>query len=352
MNGSILDLVAEESLEPAEDGQTSRYDDHYLGIRELDSLPSPEPLIDGIIDDHCLMSIVGRGGTYKSFLAFDMLAHLATGLPFLGREVTRRKVLLVVGEGAYGLAQRRDAWEAANRVTISDEWFHVRRSPLNLFRAGRELQDLHERIRREQYGVILFDTLQRASAGADANSSRDAGLITEALSELRAITDGVVGFVAHTGKNAEFGTRGSSAWEDDLDIVWRLQCDKEANRVVATLGKRRDGEEGEELTFRPTVVPGTGSLVLEPFTNPLMHEPSGTREILAVLEGGAIPSSGLSASALQEAIGWHGKSQLYKGLSWLMNRGHVEKIEEGRWPSYRITVPGRTFLAEQAGDLR
>jgi Fe2+ or Zn2+ uptake regulation protein len=82
-----------------------------------------------------------------------------------------------------------------------------------------------------------------------------------------------------------------------------------------------------------------------------MHEPAGTQEILEVLDGDAIPADGLSAGALQQAGNWQGKSQLYKALNWLVKRGYVEKIEEGRWPSYRITVPGSESLTSQGCDL-
>jgi len=346
---------SEHERQSTKDAQRVSFDHLYLSIQDLDKLPPIEEIVSGILDALALFVIGGRGGVYKSFFALCLLACIATGTPFVGREVMRQKVLLVVGEGLYGLSRRRDAWEEANACLIDDDWFHVRTASVNLFRGGPEYDDLLERVRREQYGVIVFDTLQRASAGADANSSRDAGLITERLGEISAASNAAVGIVAHTGKNAEYGIRGSSAFEDDLDIVWRLTCDKDAgNRVTATLAKRRNGPEGLELSFRPMPVPNTESIVLESLERPqsYTHEPSGTREILALLDGDAIPEAGLSASALKEAGHWQGKSQLYKALSWLMRCGYIEKNEEGRYSSYRITVPGRASLTDTGRDLR
>lgn len=335
--------------------QGADYSRFYMGVQDLDALPQIEEIVAGMFDAGALFIIGGRGGVYKSFFGFAVSASIATGVPFAGHEVIRQKVLYVVGEGLYGLSKRRDAWEEANACIIDNDWFHVRTASVNLFRGGPEYDDLLDRVRREQYGFILFDTLQRASAGADANSSRDAGLIIERLEEISAASNATGGMIAHTGKNAEYGIRGSSAFEDDVDIVWRLTCDKSGaqSRVTATLTKRRNGPEGEELTFRPVPVPNTESIVLESLDRPvsLMHEPAGTQEILEVLDGDAIPADGLSAGALQQAGNWQGKSQLYKALNWLVKRGYVEKIEEGRWPSYRITVPGSESLTSQGCDL-
>lgn len=337
------------------DAQVARFDHLYLGIQDLDGLPPIKEVVsEGILDSGALFVIGGRGGAYKSFFAFGLLACIATGVPFAGRDVLPQKVLYVVGEGLYGLPKRRDAWEEANARIIDDDAFHVRTASVNLFRGGPEYDDLLERVRRERYGVIVFDTLQRASAGADANSARDAGLITERLGEIGAASQGAVGIVAHTGKNSEYGIRGSSAFEDDLDIVWRLTCDKEgASRVTATLAKRRNGPEGLELIFRPKPVPLTESIILECVDQPpsLMHEPAGAQEILTLLDGEAIPEAGLSASALKEAGHWQGKSQLYKALNWLVKRGYLERDDAPRYPTYRITISGRGYVADGGSDL-
>lgn len=351
----VLDFIGVESDLLDDGGACSAFEHLYLGIRDLDRLPPIIEIVEGgILDSGALFVIGGRGGAYKSFFALGLLASIATGVPFAGRDVMQRKVLYVVGEGLYGLSKRRDAWEEANACIIGGDAFHVRTASVNLFRGGDEYEDLLDRVARERYGVIIFDTLQRASAGAEANSARDAGLITERLGEISTASGASVGIVAHTGKNAEFGIRGSSAFEDDVDIVWRLTCDKDgASRVTATLAKRRNGPEGLELTFRPVPVRNTESIVLESLDQPsLIHEPAGTHEILALLDGDAIPEAGLSAGALKDAGRWSGRSQLYKALNWLVSRGYLERDDAQRYPTYKITFAGRGYIAERGSDLR
>lgn len=154
-------------------------------------------------------------------------------------------MLYVVGEGAWGLHARVRAWEAAWRQTVPDDRFRVRRAPVNLFRPqDAAFADLLARIRAEGYGVVIFDTLQRMSTGADLNGARDAGVIIDALDQARRATgNGSVGIVGHTGK-ADLDTRGSSALEDDMDIVWRTKRPEGSDELTLELAKRKDGPDG------------------------------------------------------------------------------------------------------------
>jgi hypothetical protein len=348
-----LDGTAVCDIAPNVGVDIDAYDDVYLLIDQLDRLPQPEPLIDGVLDDHVLFSIVGPGDSFKSFLALAWLASLATGHDWLGRAVKQRRVLYVVGEGAYGLARRVAAWQTAWGVTIDPDWFHIRRVPVNLFKVGAAYTDLRARVTVEGYGVIVFDTLQRMTSGAERNSDKDAGLVIERLGELRAITDGTVGIVAHTGKNISFGTRGSSAWEDDLDTVWKVKPDDDTKDITIKLDKRKDGPEGLTLRLRPSIVPGTDSLVLEGTSKLEVREPAGWRDVLHVLTGRSIPDDGLAATPLREAVGkWDGNSQLYKVLDWLIAHGYVEKCPKGRYPTYKITVDGASLIQQTGGDLQ
>jgi hypothetical protein len=282
------------------------------------------------------------------------LCSLATGHPWLGREVERTKVLYVVGEGAWGLHARIAAWETAWGQQVEDKWFTVRRAPVNLFRHGSATTDMLARLRDDGYGVVAFDTLQRMASGADQNSARDAGVIVETLDQVRNATDGSVGIVAHTDKG-DNDTRGSSAFEDDADIVWRVKRDEDEQTIRATMTKHKDGPEGLTLELRPRLITGTGSLILEqaaalPTTD--RKPPPQAWPILRLLSKASVPTKGLSASPIAEAVGVKGKGGLYRALDWLMDAGYVQKAELGRWPTYKITPEGASQLAETAPDLR
>lgn len=329
--------------------QIGKFDDLYLPRSALVDLPRGEPLIDGILDRHCLFVVSGRDRTYKSFVVIDWLACLATAHPWLGHPVERTKVLYVVGEGAWGLNDRVAAWEAAWGEDIDDDWFHIRRAPVNLFRQAEAFLDLLERIENEQYGVVVFDTLQRMSSGADQNSAKDAGVIIHALDRIRQLTtNGAVGVVAHSDKG-DNDTRGSSAFEDDADIVWRTKRDEDDELVRLTLTKRKDGPEGLTLELRPNLIDGTGSLILEATGARLrdpQKPPKHAFEVLNLLSTPVFVDDGGSLGSLGEALDLRGKGSVHRAMNWLIHMRYVQKSRLGRWPNYKITLEGSSQLAK------
>ncbi len=79
---------------------------------ELDSIPPPSYLIDGILNDNALAILAGKFGTYKTFASVSWACSVAAGVPWLGHEVTNPgPVIYVAAEGASGLRARIEAWE-------------------------------------------------------------------------------------------------------------------------------------------------------------------------------------------------------------------------------------------------
>jgi len=329
--------------------ETRRFDDLYLARSKLDDLPRGEPLISGVIDRHALLVVAGRDDTFKSFLVLDWLCCLATGKDWLlgCQTPERQRVLYVVGEGAWGLGARIRAWEAAYSRKVDDAWLTVRRAPVNLFRQGEDLTDLLARIKAERYAVVVLDTLQRMSAGADLNLPRDATLVIESLDAIRQATpSGSVGYVAHTGKS-DLDVRGASVLEDDADIVWRLKRDEGDSDVTAELAKRKDGPSGLLVKLRARSVQGAGSLVLEPAHGFSMLGTPPKQAFPALRElARRTAEDGLTLSALAQALGLQGKGSVSAAVDWLLTSGFVQKIASGRYPLYTASEAGRVRLAK------
>jgi hypothetical protein len=363
----IWDLPVERAIEGApvtldgpdmaldEEPAQNPYDAFYIPRSALADLPRGEPLIEDVIDRHALFLIVGRDQSFKSFIALDWLLCLATGRPWLGKAVVQSRVLYVVGEGAYGLEDRVKAWELAYpREKVTDEWFTVRRAPVNLFHQKPDYLDLLERIGRERWDVIIFDTLQRMSSGAEQNSAKDAGTIVEALDRLRRRSGGSVGVVAHSGKS-DLDVRGSSAFEDDADIVWRVRREPGEPRVELALDKRKDGpaEASHELFVRP--IPGTKSIILQ------VGDPSiesvetklfkHSVPLLRALTSVAADTRGRTRSDLMRATGLNSVAGFDRSMEALIRAGAVDKSETGRWPTYRVLALGVEMLQQVDGGM-
>jgi AAA domain len=109
--------------------------------------------------------------------------------------------------------------------------------------------------------LVIIDTAGRAAGytkTGDENDAATAKAIMATLAAASAATGALFLGVAHFGKMVETGTRGSSSFEDDADVVLALLADKATNGSVTRprlcARKRRSGPNGEEFEFRPRVV--------------------------------------------------------------------------------------------------
>lgn len=350
-NVTWLDLArGSAAVQPGADTDEPRdYSNLYLTRSELGTLPTPDPLIDGVLDKRTLFSVTGRDRSYKSFLVLDWLACLATGQPWLGHAAHTTKCLYVVGEGAYGLHTRLTAWEHYHTVTIPDTHLHIRRAPVNLFKGEADVSELIERVQREEYGIVVFDTLQRMSSGADSNHARDAGLIVNSLDRIRQTLDGVtVGMVAHTGKTDD-DIRGSSAFEDDIDTVWRVKRDDDDPVIQITLAKRKDGPEGLSYELTPRPVAGSKSVVLERahggnVVRPIEGKILATLEVLAWDRRGG--GDGMTPTEI-EVRTQSNRGAVYRALDHLEDQLLVDWARRGQSRVYSITDRGVSMLDER-----
>jgi AAA domain len=243
-------------------GQRPSLADRLLSRSALRDLPKPEPLIANVLDRGTTALLYGYWGTGKTFIGLDWGASVATGRDWQGRDTGRLRVLYVAAEGAFGIAQRLDAWETAWRNDIDDEALTVLPEPVNLT-DPRDLAALVEVVREGGYGLVIIDTAARCMVGADENSARDIGLVVDALNRLRAATPegrGVALAIHHTGKDGKT-LRGSSAFEAGVDTVY--QVTEDGGVIVLDRTKRKDGPKDDRHELRLSAWPGTDSCVVE-----------------------------------------------------------------------------------------
>ena len=100
---------------------------------DLATLPKPEPLIVDWLDLRTAVVVIGDTGTNKTFVVLGWCCSIATGRPWLDHAVKigPTPVVLIVGEGAFGLHDRITAWEAENGAT-ADTLYVFRQPPGNL----------------------------------------------------------------------------------------------------------------------------------------------------------------------------------------------------------------------------
>jgi hypothetical protein len=219
----------------------------------------------------------GQWGTYKTFAVIDLAAALMTGTAIFGSEIDRRGgVLFYAAEGENEVAIRFQA-AIENRCRGMEKppvdparapfaWLTSEKLPLNLLdpesverfadRAMKISAEMQERFKVPLVAVFV-DTVV-ATAGY-----RRAGDENDPVLNARIMRDGL-GFVArklrifaagvdHFGKEADVGTRGSSAKEDNSDFVLAALGTKTLTGIVSNpriaVRKVRGGVAGREYPF-------------------------------------------------------------------------------------------------------
>lgn len=319
-----------DTFDPEAEDAFTALDAEYLDVDEPDELPTPEPLIEGVLTRHAYALLTGRDGTWKSFTALDWSLCLASGKPWQTRQAEHVRVLYVAGEGAYGLAARLKAWEYAWQTSVEPDWFTVRKSSVNLFKGGPAFDHLLAKVSEGGYGLVVVDTLRRASGGAQENGS-DMGLVVDRLERLkRATLNGSVLVVAHTGKEDK-DARGYSGIEDDADIVWKAVRDE--GRLTLKNAKMKDGPDGLQVLLEPHQV--LDSLILQSATEVsawAVDTSEAERHLVAVLVE-HFANTPATTSALREVSGLP-KTSFYRALGKLIERGTAVNVGTKRAALY------------------
>ena len=235
--------------------------DRLLTRSALRDLPDPEPLIGNVLDQGTTALLYGKWGTAKTFIALDWAACVATGKAWQDRPTEQRRVLYVVGEGAFGFKGRIDAWEVGWQTALSDEALHILPVPVNLTNAA-QLNNLRALVSWGGYSLVVLDTLARCMVGGDENSAKDCGLVVDAMARVLASTPGgrgVVLGVHHAGKDGKT-LRGSSAFEAAADTVYFTARD--GGVITLDREKRKDGPETDSHLLEIDPMPGTSSAVV------------------------------------------------------------------------------------------
>jgi hypothetical protein len=302
---------------------------HLLNRSALRRLPSPEPLIDNVLDQGSVALLYGRWESGKSFIALDWAWSVATGRPWQSRQTEQRKVLYVAAEGAFGLKGRVDAWETGWDRNIGDESFGVLPRPINLTHPG-EITALGDLIEWNGYGLVVIDTLARCMVGADENSAKDCGQVVDALARLRESTPGgrgVILGVHHTGKDGKT-FRGSSAFEAGADTVYSVV--KDGGLITLDREKRKDGPKHDRHDLKLDLVPGTESGVIS--VHRQVNRPERADKLLSTFVQ-HFGSTGASKSDLRAAAGMD-PATFFRAVNDLVQCGDLTNTGTDKRPFY------------------
>lgn len=257
-----------------------------LTADDLAKRPRLQWRVKGVLPQTGIAAIIGPSGSGKTFLALDLVAAISRGVSWFGCRVHRAPVAYLALEGEAGIANRVAAYQAhtGHRFT---EAFRVVVERFELLSLG-DVPALAETLKASCIvgGVVVIDTLNRAAAGADENSSVDMGLLIAAATELQVRVGGLVLIVHHSGKDASKGARGHSSLFAALDAC--IEVSRTEDRREWSLSKAKDGEDGKAHPFRLEVVEIGTDEDGDPITSCVIDQdaPTGDGIRRAALPGG------------------------------------------------------------------
>jgi hypothetical protein len=235
--------IAEESLAKQLPVSKEQSNQKLLSASELKALPKPDYLIKGILPATGISACYGASGSGKTFLVTDLGINLSLGFDWYGRKAKKCPVTFVVLEGSGGLSKRLQAWEKHFGETIPEAYkvFVDTFSLMNSNDITRLVEEIN--LQGQGSGLLVIDTLNQASPGADENSSKDMGLIIQNAQRLARETRSHVMLVHHTGKDASKGLRGHSSLIAALDVAIEVKRDG-SGRSWSISKAKDDTDEG------------------------------------------------------------------------------------------------------------
>ena len=228
-----------------------------ISYTELLNMPPKAMMIEGLLGERDNFMIFGLPKSGKTFVVMDLLLTCVYGGTFaeVFDVVRPLNVAYMTNEGTGSLHQRILASAYHNQVPYEDI-----QNRLHIFFDVPQLYDedgpdsianfADEWIEHntEPLDLLVIDTMNKATLGADENSNSDAALIATHLHNVRKRLGCATCLVHHAGKDGE-RVRGASAFDGDLDFQLKIVKQEMGIRTMS-LTMAKDLSGFEDLNFK------------------------------------------------------------------------------------------------------
>ena len=207
---------------------------------------SPAYLVKGVIPSGGLTVVWGPPKCGKSFWTFDLMMHVARGMPYRERRVQQGAVVYVSLEGGNGFHRRIEAYKQQHDVI--DAPFYLITDRTELVRDNEVLIAAIKEQMLETPAVVVIDTLNRSLAGSESSDEDMAGYI-KAADAIREAFDCALVIIHHCGVD---GTRprGHTSLTGAVDAQIAVSRDEATDDVISQVEWMKDGTEGDIIASR------------------------------------------------------------------------------------------------------
>lgn len=212
-------------VERGTSGKTNSYP--LLTDIEVEAFTPARGILGDLLFEDSVAYLFGDSDTWKTFVAVSWCLCLATGTPWLGREVQQGPAIYIPAEGARGLGKRITAWKHHHGIAGQSVDFYTVPMPVNLLDRHAvpiliENIQAHQRLAGRPPRIIVFDTLASSMDGGDENDTPDANRVTAAVRALKHTFGCCVLLLHHSGNAFIHRMRGNSAFRNNADTVIRV----------------------------------------------------------------------------------------------------------------------------------
>lgn len=202
------------------------------------------------------MSLVsGPYGSFKSFLAYDQAFCISAGLDWQGHKTIQMPVIILMGEGLSGAADRFEALALEHGIEVPACLFVSEVAAELTDGSNAELVSDAVNALCPDAGCVFIDTLNRNFGSGDENSTKDMGLFVSNVDAVFRNTGKTVVIIHHSGHAGDRG-RGSTVLPGACEAEFFIK--KQAGGLALNCKKQKNAPEHEPIYFKTktVVLPG------------------------------------------------------------------------------------------------
>lgn len=219
-----------------------------------------EWLVQDLIELHGTAAFSGYSQSGKSFQMIELAFAVAIGRKFWGRDTKQGVVVYQVGEGEEGFMKRVEGYLKDRGIDDpASVPIVILPKKINLFQSDDDATNLIAEAKAwaaywdMPLRMIVIDTYNKATRGANEISGQDIGKINERLERIQTECQCNVTVVDHLSKGGT--VRGHGSKTDDVNNMIRVEKDEKKvdrnGRPIRRmrLDKNKDGENGGVIEF-------------------------------------------------------------------------------------------------------
>jgi hypothetical protein len=206
----------------------------------------PPQIVQGLLMQQSVALLYGPPNVGKSFVMLHLANCIATGTAFFGRKVKKGSVLYCALEGVGGFEKRGFAYQrrfepGRNFAALLGHWSAFDDSKVDeVIQAGRDVAVASGAPLR----LVIVDTVSKVMAGHEENSNSEVSLFLTRMGHIADALGATVLLVHHSGKDANAGARGGSAFKGNVDTEFELVAsDKPGITGKLRASKLRDDDK-------------------------------------------------------------------------------------------------------------